>query len=297
VFAADFGVCRGASITQASSSVDLRRLEEVMKMVRLAAVAVGLVLSTSPLYAQETLFTVTVSFANIHAGPSTDSWIIAFAQPGTSFEVKRELGRWVAIAWPGTRDGVGYLHSTWGRFSRPAAAAPLTTPPLGPIEAEAQPAVAVPDAAVPDTEVTAPSGVPNEVTAPSAVPDAGVTAPASSPVRAAESGVAEVSGGRPIPSSDGIRPPGYSVQVAAVRDLEKARTLSDQLTGAGYSVFVTTATVKQVRFHRVRVGPFQTRQTAQEVAKQLETNGYKAPWITNWRGTAVADSVHPLPQP
>ena len=290
-----------------------------MKMVRLAAVAVGLVLSTSPLYAQETLFTVTVSFANIHAGPSTDSWIIAFAQPGTSFEVKREIGRWVAIAWPGTRDGVGYLHSSWGRFSRPAAAdVPLTAPPLGPIEAEAQPAVAVPDAAVPDTEVTAPSGVPDEVTAPSAVPDAGVTAPSgvrdevtapsavpdagvtapsSSPVRAAESGVAEVSGGRAIPSSDGIRPPGYSVQVAAVRDLEKARTLSDQLTGAGYSVFVTTATVKQVRFHRVRVGPFQTRQTAQQVAKQLETNGYKAPWITNWPGTAVADSVHPLPQP
>lgn len=267
-------------------------------MVRLAAVAVGLVLSTSPLYAQETLFTVTVSFANIHAGPSTDSWIIAFAQPGKSFEVKRELGRWVAIAWPGARDGVGYLHSSWGRFSRPAAAdVPLTTPPLGPIEAEAQPAVAVPDAAVPDTEVTAPSGVPDEATAPAAVPDAGVTAPSSSSARAAESGVAEVSGGRTIPSSDGIRPPGYSVQVAAVRDLEKARTLSDQLTGAGYSVFVTTATVKQVRFHRVRVGPFQTRQTAQEVAKQLETNGYKAPWITNWPGAAVADSVTPPLQP
>jgi hypothetical protein len=45
----------------------------------------------------------------------------------------------------------------------------------------------------------------------------------------------------------------------------------------------------------VRVGPFQTRQTAQQVAKQLETQGYKAPWITNWPGTAVADSVNPQP--
>ena len=102
-------------------------------MVRLAAVAVGLVLSTSPLYAQETLFTVTVTFANIHAGPSTDSWIITAAQPGRSFEVKRELGRWVAIEWPAAKDGLAYLHSSWGRFSRPAVAdAPLTVPPLGP---------------------------------------------------------------------------------------------------------------------------------------------------------------------
>jgi hypothetical protein len=250
-------------------------------MVRLAALAVGLVLSTSPLYAQETLFTVTVTFANIHAGPSTDSWIVAAAQPGKSFEVKRELGRWVAIAWPAARDGVGYLHSSWGRFSRSAAAdVPLTVPPLGPIEAEAQPAVAVPDAAASDTEVTAPFGVPDPVTAPSAVPDARVTAPPSSLVRAEESPVAEPSGSKAIPISDGARPPGYSVQVAAIRDLEAARTLSDKLTGAGYSVYLTTATVKQVRFHRVRVGPFETRQTAQQVAKELETQGYPAPWIT-----------------
>jgi cell division septation protein DedD len=286
-----------------------------MKMVRLAAVvAVGVVLSTSPLYAQETLFTVTVTFANIHEGPSIESSIITAAQPGKSFEVKSELGRWVAIEWPAAKDGVGYLHSSWGRFSRPAVVdAPLTVPPLGPIEAEAQPAVAVPDAAAPDTEVTAPSRVPDtgvttpsaipdevtaapsavpdtavtapsgiadEVAAPSAVADAGVTPPSSSPLRAEESPVAEPSSPGVIPSSDGARPPGYSVQVAAVRDMEEARSLSDKLTGAGYSVFLTTATVKQVQFHRVRVGPFETRQTAQQVAKQLETQGYKAPWIT-----------------
>jgi opacity protein-like surface antigen len=101
-----------------------------MKMVRLgarlAAVAFGLVLSTSPLYAQETRFTVTVSFANIHAEASTASPIIAAAPRGRSFEVTRELGSWVAIAWPAARDGVGYLHSSWGAFSRrDVADAPL----------------------------------------------------------------------------------------------------------------------------------------------------------------------------
>ena len=98
-------------------------------MIRLAAVAVALVLSTSPLYAQETRFTVTVSFANIHAGPSTASPIIAAAPRGRSFEVTRELGSWVAIAWPAARDGVGYLHSTWGAVSRTGDTAPLTAAP------------------------------------------------------------------------------------------------------------------------------------------------------------------------
>jgi DedD protein len=137
-------------------------------------------------------------------------------------------------------------------------------PPARPIQAQAQPAVAVPEPATPDTQVTASSKV---------------TAPPKPSVRAEESR-AEPSVGSTIPHSEGDRPPGYSVQVAAVPDAGEARTLSDQLTRAGYSVYLTTATVNQVRFHRVRVGPFQTRQTAQEAARRLETQGYKAPWIT-----------------
>ncbi len=102
-------------------------------MFRLAAVAVSLVLSASPLYAQETLFTVTVTFANIHAGPSIYSPVIATAPPGRTFKVARELGSWVAIQWPASGDGLGYLHTRWGSFSREGAAdaggavdAPLT---------------------------------------------------------------------------------------------------------------------------------------------------------------------------
>ena len=251
-------------------------------MSRLAAVAVGLVLSASPLYAQETLFTVTVSFGNIHAGPSTDSWIIAPARPGTTFAVTRELGKWVAVPWPAARDGVAYLHISWGKFSRRAIVdTVLPDPPagpieaqtlrgadaqtqLGPIEAQAEPAAAV-------------SGL--------AVPDAAISAPSISSGPAEDSQVAELSAGDPIPmstnpGSEGAPRSGYSVQVAAIRDLNDARTLSDQLTKAGYSAYLTTATIKQVRFHRVRVGPFETRQTAQKVAQQLATQGYQDPWIT-----------------
>ena len=146
------------------------------------------------------------------------------------------------------------------RSLAPSFGAVPGSPQPDPIQAEAQPAAAaVPDAAVPDT---------------------GVTAPSSSPVRAEESRVAKPSGGSTLPNSDRAGASGYSVQVAAVPNLEEARTLSDQLNRAGYSVYLTTATVKQVRFHRVRVGPFQTWQAAQQVAQRLETQGYKAPWIT-----------------
>jgi DedD protein len=133
-------------------------------------------------------------------------------------------------------------------------------PPAGPIEPKAQPAADVPVATVPDMAVTAPS---------------------SSPVRAEKSRGAEPSGGgATIANSEGAGASGYSVQVAAVPNPQEARTLSDQLSRVGYSVILTTATVKGVRYHRVRVGPFQTRRAAQQAAQRLETQGYKAPWIT-----------------
>jgi DedD protein len=275
-------------------------------MSRLAAVAVGLVLSASPLYAQETLFTVTVTFGNIHAGPSTDSWIIAPARPGTTFAVTREVGKWVAVPWPAARDGVGYLHTSWGKFSRTATAdTALPDLPVGPIEAQTLPGadsqahsgpIEAPAQPGP-IEVSAQPGPIEMQTQPGpqadpaaavselAVPDAGIAAPSSGSGPAEDSQVAERSAGGPIPNStiptsERAPRPGYSVQVAAIRDLKDARTLSEQLTKAGYSAYLTTATVKQVRFHRVRVGPFETRQTAQKVAQQLETQGYQSPWIT-----------------
>lgn len=277
-------------------------------MLRLAAVAVGVVLSTSPLYAQETQFTVTVSFANMHAAPSVESRIIREAPRGKSFEVTGERGKWVAIAWAAAPDGVAYVHSSWGTLSRSRAVdAPFAGLP---------PAVPVPYAAVADTTLTAPPPpVPSEKTS---VPDEEMPAPSedeetSAPaaetsvpvaensvpahemsvpaegtrvsaettyVRDEVSRIAELAGRSTIPRSESAGVSGYSVQVAAVRDVAEARTLSDQLTKAGYAAYLTTATVHQVRFHRVRVGPFRTRQTARQVAQKLETQGYEAPWIT-----------------
>lgn len=162
----------------------------------------------------------------------------------------------LALIW-NVRGAVKYVPDAIRRLAPSSDAVP---PPPGPSQAQAQPAPAAPAPAVPDTRATAP--------------------PPSSSVPAEESRGVELSGASALPNSDRVGASGYSVQVAAVPNLEEARTLSDQLNRAGYSVYLTTATVKQVRFHRVRVGPFQTWQAAQQVAQRLETQGYKAPWIT-----------------
>ncbi|MGH9258251.1 MAG: SH3 domain-containing protein [Vicinamibacterales bacterium] len=86
-----------------------------------AAVAVVLVMGTSPLYAQDALFVVTTPSADVHRGPSTGSAVIGKAPRGKTFEVTRELGSWVSVSWPDAESGVGYLHMAWGTISRGAA--------------------------------------------------------------------------------------------------------------------------------------------------------------------------------
>lgn len=130
------------------------------------------------------------------------------------------------------------------------------SPLPGPVETQGQPAVPMVDAVASETPAPSPS----------------------SPVPVEQSRVWEPNARSTITNS--ALALGYSVQVAAVEDAQEARTLSNELSRAGYSVYLTEATVRQIRFHRVRVGPFQTRQAAQQVAQRLETQGYNDPWIT-----------------
>ena len=116
-------------------------------MLRFAAVAVGVVLSAAPLYAQDNIFTINVASADIHAAPTTASPVIAKAPRGTTFAVTRELGSWVAIASPAAANGIGYLHVSWGTRSggddgAPPRAATSGTPTAssGTLQGVSQPA-------------------------------------------------------------------------------------------------------------------------------------------------------------
>ena len=89
-----------------------------------ATAALLLMMGTSPVYAQKAMFVVTTASADIHKAPSTGSAVIGKAPRGKAFEVRRELGSWVAVAWPEGDAGMGYLHVTWGTMSGDTAAQP-----------------------------------------------------------------------------------------------------------------------------------------------------------------------------
>jgi cell division septation protein DedD len=75
-------------------------------------------------------------------------------------------------------------------------------------------------------------------------------------------------------------PNGYVVQVAAVPNLQEARAVLEQLTEAGYPAHLTAKIVDRVELYRVRVGPLKSRPVAEEVARRLEREGHRAPWVT-----------------
>jgi cell division septation protein DedD len=73
--------------------------------------------------------------------------------------------------------------------------------------------------------------------------------------------------------------PGYTIQVAASPTEREARRLVERLTAEGRRAYLSRALVKDVEVFRVRVGPFDTRSEAEDVAVQLHRDGYDRAWI------------------
>lgn len=160
----------------------------------------------------------------------------------------------------------------------------LATRPAPPNVVPPAPAVAPPlVAATPAT----PPATPPPATAVAQPPTASVpppTPPAQPPAAAPVATTAaaprpSASDARPT-TSDTFAPDGYSVQVAAMPDLQQARAALEKLAAAGQPAHITTKTVNGVEIYRVRVGPFSTRDVATQTAERLARNGYESPWIT-----------------
>ena len=66
----------------------------------------------------------------------------------------------------------------------------------------------------------------------------------------------------------------YEVQVGAFVDNEQALGLADQLEGRYPSVYTAARDGPLGRYYRVRLGPFDTRQDAQQTADALKREGY-----------------------
>ena len=93
----------------------------------IAAAAMAFFLSTSSLYAQSqmpqiTEITVKSAAANVHKFPTVASAVIGKAPSGTVIEIKRSLGSWVEVEWPGGENGVAFLHVSTVTITRLAPA-------------------------------------------------------------------------------------------------------------------------------------------------------------------------------
>ncbi|HEY6508621.1 MAG TPA: SPOR domain-containing protein [Vicinamibacterales bacterium] len=73
---------------------------------------------------------------------------------------------------------------------------------------------------------------------------------------------------------------GFLVQVAAYQREGDATTVSERLKRKGYPAFVTTATTAAGTWFRVRVGSFDTRAEAQNMATRLKRDEQLEPWVT-----------------
>jgi rare lipoprotein A len=66
----------------------------------------------------------------------------------------------------------------------------------------------------------------------------------------------------------------YEVQVGAFLEIDQAHEMMEQLHGAYSAVYIATRDGPFGSYHRVRIGPFQARREAQEVAQALVQEGY-----------------------
>jgi DedD protein len=99
-----------------------------------------------------------------------------------------------------------------------------------------------------------------------------VTAAAPQPVAQAE------------PQSTAARPPvaaapaseKFAVQVAALSTPAAAKDLVARLKKGGFSAYVEAVSTADSTLHRVRVGPFASREEAQRAAEKMKAAGHKA---------------------
>jgi hypothetical protein len=96
---------------------------------RASAVAIALIVHTTPLFGQTSVpaaeLIVKTASADVHKFPTVASPVIATAPGGTVLAIRRNLGSWVEVAWPNTEAGVAFLHVNAGTINaRATAAAP-----------------------------------------------------------------------------------------------------------------------------------------------------------------------------
>ena len=67
----------------------------------------------------------------------------------------------------------------------------------------------------------------------------------------------------------------YSVQVAALKDMDKTEKMVESLTGLGYQAYYYKTVINGEIFYRVRCGPYPNIEEAKKHAERLVIKGFK----------------------
>jgi cell division septation protein DedD len=67
----------------------------------------------------------------------------------------------------------------------------------------------------------------------------------------------------------------FTLQVGSFADENNAQKLAEQLRKSFENVYVTTVETLTQKYHRVRVGQFETREAALVIAEKLSQMGFK----------------------
>ena len=73
-----------------------------------------------------------------------------------------------------------------------------------------------------------------------------------------------------------VQAEGYTIQIASVKDPENAGKVRDRFLEKGYPAYCQKATVNGSTFHRIRIGPYPSRQAAKKDYQSLEEAGVSA---------------------
>jgi hypothetical protein len=90
------------------------------------ATAAALMLHASVVSAQVQHFTVSAASASVYKSPTNVSPVIGHATQGSTYDVTRDVGSWVKVAWSKSPDGVGYIRKAEGTMSALGPAVPPT---------------------------------------------------------------------------------------------------------------------------------------------------------------------------
>jgi len=126
-----------------------------------------------------------------------------------------------------------------------------------------------------DLGAAEPADAPRNEPPPARSPEARETAPEPQQVRAPEPQQAPVQEAPPPPSREGL-----VIQVFSSADRDQAQLLVDRLKQGGHPAFLSPVETEGRTMFRVRIGPYEERQSAERVAENVRRSYRLDTWIT-----------------